>query len=64
MANILAFFAEKNVSSFCIAKATFLQQKNQCIGKYLSYNSIANDALNNWALHFKGSEKLVYNRTP
>ena len=28
---------------------TFLQQKYQYIWKYLSYNSQANDILNNWA---------------
>ena len=40
MTNTLLFFAEKNVSSFCIVKAThiFLQQKYQCIWKYISYN--------------------------
>ena len=39
-ANTLIFLGEKNMSSFCIAKAThILQHKFQSIWKYLSYNS-------------------------
>ena len=52
--NILIFFAEKNVSSFCIAKATliFFSKKFQhiCISLYINFNeSLTSLSLNNWA---------------
>ena len=40
MANTLIIFAWKNVEAYALQKLlTFLQQKYQCIQKYLSYNS-------------------------
>ena len=55
--NILIFFAEKNVSSFCNAKATHIffskQFQHICVSLDVNFNeSLTNDTLvlNNWAL--------------
>ena len=57
---MLKFFAEKNVSSFCTAKATHIfSAKNTrilCIEsaktvKEMTLNELVNDILNNWALN-------------